>query len=209
MEINHLILGEYQTNCYILRQSKTAKDCLIIDTGLQAEGLIDFLKEHKLNPVAVVLTHGHADHIGGLVLLREEYPVVKVCIHKLDAKMSEQTEDNIFTLGGEWLDIKPSDLLLEDGDVIELAGIKLKVFHTPGHTPGGICLYSDEGVVFTGDTLFASSVGRTDMAGGDMRELIKSIREKLLDLPDETVVYPGHGESTTMAQEKRHNPYLQ
>ena len=209
MQINHLILGAYQTNCYILRQDKTAKDCLIIDTGLQAEALIYFLKEYELNPVAVVLTHGHPDHIAGLAVLQKEYQRLKVYIHKLDAKMLTEAESNVLPFVGGLLDIKPADSLLEDGCVIEPAGIKLKVLHTPGHTPGGISLYSDDGIVFTGDTLFAGSIGRTDMTGGNMIELIKSIRKKLLKLPDETIVYPGHGEPTTIAQEKLHNSYLQ
>jgi glyoxylase-like metal-dependent hydrolase (beta-lactamase superfamily II) len=209
VQINHLILGAYQTNCYILRQDKTAKDCLIIDTGLQAEALIYFLKEYELNPVAVVLTHGHPDHIAGLAVLQKEYRRLKVYIHKLDAKMLTEAESNVLPFVGGLLDIKPADSLLEDGCVIKPAGIKLKVLHTPGHTPGGISLYSDDGIVFTGDTLFAGSIGRTDMTGGNMIELIKSIRKKLLKLPDETIVYPGHGEPTTIAQEKLHNSYLQ
>jgi len=202
MKIDHLILGAYETNCYILRESEAAKDCLIIDTGLQAGELIKSLKRHKLNPVAVVLTHGHADHIAGVAALRESFPDIKVCIHKLDAEMLTSS------LVPRPSSIVPT-LLLEEKSVIEQAGIKLEVFHTPGHTPGGICLYSeDEGIVFTDDTLFAEGVGRTDL-GGNMAQLIKSIREKLLTLPDDTTVYPGHGPVTTVAHEKANNPFLQ
>jgi len=217
MKIDRLILGAYQTNCYILRASEAAKDCLIIDTGLQAGELIDFLQRYKLNPVAVVLTHGHADHITGLVALRGRFPYVKVYIHKLDAEMLTGAKDNLSAMAGVvspgWLtpfSTEPADFSLEEGNVIEQADIKLKVLHTPGHTPGGICLYSkNEGIVFVGDTLFADSVGRTDMPGGNMTQLIKSIKEKLCILPDETVVYPGHGPITTIAQEKTNNPFLQ
>ena len=209
MKIDRLILGAYQTNCYILRESEADKDCLIIDTGLEAGELVDFLQRHELNPAAVVLTHGHADHITGLVALRGKFPSIKVYIHKLDAEMLTSAKDNLSALAGVLLMSEPADFLIEQGDVIEEANIKLDVLHTPGHTQGGICLYSkDEGLVFSGDTLFAEGVGRTDL-GGNMTELIKSIREKLCILPDETVVYPGHGPVTTIAQEKANNPYLQ
>jgi glyoxylase-like metal-dependent hydrolase (beta-lactamase superfamily II) len=210
MKIDRLILGAYQTNCYILRESKAAKDCLIIDTGLEAGELVDFLQRHNLNPVAVVLTHGHADHVTGLVALRGRFPHIKVYIHKLDAEMLTGEKDNLSALAGVLFSSEPADFSLEEGDVIEQANIKLDVLHTPGHTPGGICLYSkDEEIVFVGDTLFADSVGRTDMPGGSMEQLLKSIREKLFTLPNDTVVYPGHGPQTTISQEKENNPFLQ
>ncbi|UCE98662.1 MAG: MBL fold metallo-hydrolase [Planctomycetota bacterium] len=209
MKIDRLILGEYETNCYILRDSKAAKNCLIIDTGLQAQELIDFLHRHKLNPVAVVLTHGHVDHTNGLALLRAKFPNIQVYIHRSDAEMLTGTENNLSTLTSLQSNSQPADILIEEGNTIKEAGIRLEVLHTPGHTPGGISLYSrDEGIVFVGDTLFAGSVGRADL-GGNMTQLIKSIREKLLTLPEETIVYPGHGPITTIAQEKANNPFLQ
>lgn len=183
---------------------------MIVDAGLGPGQLIGFLKEHKLNPVAVVLTHGHIDHIASVAALREHYPDIRVYIHKLDAEMLIDPEHNLSALvhpGG--FNTRPADSLLEDKSIIEQAGIRLEVLHTPGHTPGGICLYSKaEGIVFTNDTLFAESVGRTDFPGGSTDELIKSIKEKLLTLPDDTKVYPGHGPITTIAHEKAHNPYL-
>ncbi len=220
MKIDRLILGEYETNCYILRENDTAKDCLIVDAGLEAGQLIDFLKEHKLNPVAVVLTHGHIDHIAGVAALRAEFADIKVYIHKVDAKMLTEAEHNLSALAGVPFSADPADLFIEDGDVIEQAGIKLQVLHTPGHTPGGICLYSprplqkgrgskDEGIVFTDDTLFADSIGRTDFPNGSMSQLLNSIKEKLFTLPDETKVYPGHGPITTIAREKAHNQFCQ
>jgi len=210
MDINHLVLGAFETNCYILRKGETAKDCLLVDTGLEAGELINFLERHKSNPAAVVLTHGHADHIGGVAALRKNFPDIKVYIHKLDAKMLTEANSNVSVFAGKPLTTEPADFSLKDGDVIEQAGIKLKVLHTPGHTQGGICLYSkDERIVFTDDTLFADSVGRTDLPGANSTQLIKSIKEKLFTLPDETVCLPGHGPSTTISQEKANNPFLQ
>jgi len=209
MEIDRLILGAYETNCYILRKSSAANGCVVVDPGLEVEQLLDFIKRHKLNPAAVVLTHGHIDHIGGVGGLRENYPDVKVYIHKLDAKMLENSYSNLSAMMGAAFSTEPADFSLEDGSVIEQAGVKLQVLHTPGHTPGGICLYSkDEGIVFTDDTLFAESIGRTDFQGGSLEQLLKSVSEKLFTLPDDTIVYPGHGPSTTIAREKAHNPFL-
>jgi glyoxylase-like metal-dependent hydrolase (beta-lactamase superfamily II) len=210
MEIDRLILGAYETNCYLMRSNKTANDCMVVDPGLEVEQLLDFTKRHKLNPAAVVLTHGHIDHIGGVAELRENYPDVKVYIHKLDAEMLENGYSNLSAMMGGAFSTKPADFLLEDGCVIEQAGVKLQVLHTPGHTPGGICLYSkNEGIVFTDDTLFAESIGRTDFPGGSLEQLLKSVREKLFALPGDTIVYPGHGTSTTIAQEKAHNQFFQ
>ena len=210
MKIDRLILGAYETNCYVLRSSETAKDCLIIDAGLGAGKLIKFLQEHKLNPVALVLTHGHIDHIAGVEALRAEFPDIKVYIHKLDTEMLTEPYTNLSAMTGEFFSIEPAEFSLEEDDVIAQAGLKLSVLHTPGHTPGGICLYSkDEEIVFTDDALFADSIGRTDFPNGDMKQLLKAIKEKLFTLPDETKVYPGHGPITTIAHEKEHNPFLQ
>ena len=209
MKIDCLILGEYQTNCYVLRESSSAKDCLIVDAGLGPGKLIRFLKEQRLNPVAVILTHGHIDHIASVTELREHYPKIRVYIHELDAEMLTQPLHNLSALAGGAFSPEPADTLVQDKNIIEQAGIKLEVLHTPGHTPGGICLYSkDDGIVFTNDSLFAESIGRTDFPGSSMTQLLKSIREKLFTLPDETIVYPGHGPSTTIAYEKAHNQFF-
>ena len=209
MKIDHLILGAYETNSYVLRDSDTATDCLVIDTGLDIGGLIDFLEERQLNPVAIVLTHGHVDHIGGVTALRSRFPGMKVGIHKLDAEMLTEPQANLSAMTGAPLRTEPEDFSLAEQDVVEQAGVELLVLHTPGHTPGGVCLYSkNNGVAFVGDTLFADSVGRTDFPGGSMSQLTRSIREKLFALPDETRVYPGHGPATTIGHEKAYNPFL-
>ena len=204
------MLGEYQTNCYVLRETEQADQCLIIDAGLAAEQLLDFLSERKITPVAAILTHGHIDHIAGIALLRENYPDIEVSIHRGDAEMLTEPMANLSTMMGSPFSTEPAQVLLEDGSLIERAGIELQILHVPGHSPGGICLYSSEmGVVFTDDALFADSIGRTDFPGGSMTELLKSIKQKLWPLPDETVVYPGHGPSSTIGREKKYNSFLQ
>jgi len=209
MKIDTFILGEYETNCYILRQSEEAKDCLIIDIGLDPGRFIDFLRDNNFNPAAVVLTHGHIDHIAGVSVLRAEFANVKVYIHKLDAGMLTEAGSNLSAMMGQGFTTEPADSIIEDKGVVEEAGITLEVLHTPGHTPGGVCLYSkDDGVVFTDDALFAGSIGRTVFPNGSMAELVESIKAKLFTLPDDTIVYPGHGPTTTIAQEKAHNPFL-
>lgn len=210
MIIDRLILGVFETNCYVLRRSNAAKECLVIDPGLDAGPLIDFLKTHKLNPAAVVLTHGHIDHIAGLAALRKKYPDMKVYIHRLDAQMLGEPYANLSAMHGMAFTTEPEDVALEEPDVVEQAGVKLQVLHTPGHTPGGISLYAvDDGVVFVGDTLFAGSIGRHDFPGGSMSQLLNSVREKLFTLPGQTKAYPGHGPATTIAHEKAHNPFFQ
>ncbi len=210
MKIDHLILGAYETNCYILRENDSAKDCLIIDAGLNARKLLEFLDQQSLNPVVVILTHGHVDHITGVADLSEKYPDMKIYIHKADAGMLTGAQSNLSEMTGAHFTTKQADILLEQDSIIDQANVKLKVLHTPGHTPGGICLYAeDERIIFVGDTLFADSVGRTDLPGGSTSQLIKGIKEKILTLPDKTIVYTGHGPETTIAQEKETNPFLQ
>jgi len=209
MKIDYLILGGYQTNCYVLRKDASAKDCIIIDPGLEAEELIEFIDKEKLNPVAVVLTHGHIDHIAGVTILRSRFPEIKVYIHNFDAEMLTEPKINLSAMSGMAFVTDAEDVALKERDLIDLAGIKLLVLHTPGHTPGGISLYSKEAcVVFVGDTLFADSIGRTDFPGGSMSQLLTSVREKLFTLPEQTEVYPGHGPATTIAQEKAHKPFF-
>ncbi|OQA03596.1 MAG: putative metallo-hydrolase [Planctomycetes bacterium ADurb.Bin401] len=213
MQISKLVLGDYENNSYIVRKENLS-NCLIIDTGLDSIPLVEYLKEKKLNPAALVLTHGHVDHIAGVENLRKNFNSIKVYIHKSDAPMLCEPSKNFSTVLGLKIQTSPADILLTNEGDTDFQGFNFNVIHTPGHTSGGICLYSEENkVLFTGDTLFAHSVGRTDFPGYDaderMRQLIKNIKEKLLVLPEDTNVYPGHGPATTIKQEKLHNPYLQ
>src|SRR4030042_4216516 len=209
MHIYYLILGGYQTNCYVLRKDDAAQECLVIDPGLEADELIEFLDEQKLNPVAVVLTHGHIDHIAGVAVLRNRFPEIKVYIHNLDAEMLTEPKRNLSAMTGSAFVTGAEDVSVKERDIIDLAGVKLLVLHTPGHPPGGISLYSKQAAIaFVGDTLFADSIGRTDFPGGSVSQLLNSVREKLFTLPQKTQVYPGHGPATTIAAEKAHNPFF-
>ncbi len=209
MKIDRLVLGEYENNCYIARSSDSAADCLIIDTGLDVQPLLKFLERGKLTPVAVIITHGHIDHIAGVEALRKKFPSILVYIHKLDAEMLTDAAANLSIMAGSSLTAGKADYLVDEDDIIEKAGVKLRVIHTPGHTPGGICFYSEkDGIIFVGDTLFAGSIGRTDFPNGDMKQLIEGIKHKLLTLPEDTIAYPGHGPETTIGREKADNPFL-
>ena len=159
------------------------------------------------------MTHGHADHIAGVGPLREMFPEIKVCIHKADAGMLSDSASNLSMLSGVSIVTGDAEVVIEGEGPIEYAGIKLQVIHTPGHTPGGICLYNEEEkILFSGDTLFCGSIGRTDFGGYDeqkcFEQLINNIKTKLVILPEDTKVLSGHGPATTIRNEKKHNPYL-
>jgi len=213
MKVDGLVLGEYETNCYVLRASEATSDCLLIDTGLSPEPLLEFLQDNGLKPAALLLTHAHADHIAGAELLRGLYPDMKIAIHEADAAALLDPSANLATMVGEDINSPPADVILADGGVVELAGLRLQVIHTPGHTPGCVCFYSSvDGILFSGDTLFAGSVGATDFptsGPNDYSTMVSSIRTRLLKLPPETVVYPGHGPATSLANEVKYNPHLQ
>ena len=179
MQIDRLILGDFQTNCYMVRRDEAAIDCVVIDPGLGEDDLLGFLAQRQLNPVAVVITHGHVDHIAGVAALRQQYPKIKVYIHKVDAGLLTDPEANLSALVGSVVATEPAEVLVQDGDTIDAAGVTLKVLHTPGHSAGGLCFATDAGV-FCGDTIFAGSVGRTDFPTGSHDTLIASISSKCL-----------------------------
>ncbi len=210
MIIDTVVLGDYQTNCFCVRQNEETNECLIIDPGMEAAPLVQMLKKNDYTPVDILLTHGHADHIGGVETLRQHWPEVRVAIHKDDATMLTSPAENLSLMAGVMVQARSAEIQLnsEEGDYTA-AGLRFKVLHTPGHTPGGICLYaSEEDILFAGDTLFAGSIGRSDFPGGHHQTLIDMIRQKLLILPEQTTVYTGHGPATTIGDEKASNPFL-
>lgn len=203
-------LGEFMTNCYTVYNAVT-RDAVLIDPACNARFLNNILVNEQLNCVAILLTHGHYDHIGALPELME------LVGHKVPIYASAEEEDvlndprkNLSTmLSGQMVTVKP-DILLQDDQEIELLDTKLRCFLVPGHTKGGMCYYfAENGILFSGDTLFARSIGRSDFPTGDGIKLVKSIKEKLMTLPDETIVYPGHNERTTIGKERNANPFIQ
>lgn len=208
MHIQVIALGDFQTNCYILRETDTNSDCVLIDPGYEPEPLLDFLRLNKLSPRRILLTHGHCDHIAGIPAIREEYGHVPVGIGAGDADMLTSAINNLSVMFGQKVEF-PAEEIYQAGQVAGWGEMSLKVLATPGHTRGGISFYDQKaGVVFSGDALFAESVGRTDFPGGNGDLLLESIRRELLVLPEATKVYPGHGPATTIGREKRLNPYF-
>jgi hydroxyacylglutathione hydrolase len=214
MIIETVTQGSYQTNSYILHQPGSSR-CVVIDTGMENGELLARLESQNLIPQALLLTHGHLDHIIGVPDVRQKYPDIKVCIHENDAAALGEPARNMSAHSAIYRNFttEPADEKLHDGEKHRFAGMDFKVLHTPGHTPGCICLYCEsQGVIFTGDTVFAGSVGRTDFPGYDTNaahhQLINAVKEKIFTLPEETKLYPGHGPSTTIRCEKKHNPFF-
>ncbi|NMA02421.1 MAG: MBL fold metallo-hydrolase [Clostridia bacterium] len=207
MQIIGLPVGMIEGNCYLVSCAKT-KEAMVIDPGAEGTRILEIIAKNNINVKYIVNTHGHHDHIGAVKEVKEGTGAL-ILIHSEDAHMLENPTKNLSTFMGRDSKQPKADKLLKDGDSIQIGELNFQVIHTPGHTLGGISLYNKEKkACFTGDTLFLGSIGRTDLPGGSYPTIIKSIKEKLLTLPDDVVVYPGHGPATTIAQEKRINPFL-
>ena len=202
-------VGPLFTNCYIIGCPETGK-ALILDPGfetsLEARKVLSEVHRQGLEVLYIVNTHGHPDHVAGNGLVKKETGA-PILIHELDAPMLTGEGMEFFRLFGFHVDSPPADRLLRDGDILHVGEVVLTVLHTPGHSRGSICLLGRD-AVFVGDTLFAGSIGRFDLPGGSYQELMKSIRERLMTLPDHVKVYPGHGPPTTIGEERRSNPFL-
>ncbi len=202
-----VVVGQLGVNCYILGCPQT-KEGIVVDPGAEPERIMAVVNRLGLRITHVINTHGHFDHVGANRRLKEATGAT-LLIHEADVPFLSRAATTAAAYGLNAADSPPPDRFLTDGEELTCGTIRLKVLHTPGHTPGGCSLYVEQaGMVLTGDTLFADSVGRTDFPGSSHDALVAGIRGKLLTLPEETVVHPGHGPSTTIGREKRHNPYL-
>ena len=205
MIIKSLAVGPIQANCYILGCEETS-EAAVIDPGDETDRILSALAESSLTAKLIINTHGHFDHVSANKRLKE-VTGAPIFIHSLDAPMLDQLSSSAAAWGLEADNSPRPDRQLKDGDEITFGNIVLKVIHTPGHTPGGISLYTAD-FVFVGDTLFAGSIGRTDFPGGSFEALKESIRKKLFVLGDHVKVYAGHGPSTTIGEERRSNPFV-
>jgi len=205
MILKTLIVGELETNCYILGD-EASKEGMVIDSGGDFKLIEKALKELNLDVKYIVLTHGHSDHIEVLSELKKNTGA-QILIHKEDAEMLSNPEKNLSVFSYNPFSAPGADRLLKDKDKIRIGQIELEVLHTPGHTEGSISLLTDK-VIFTGDLIFCGSVGRTDLPGGSYQRLLRSIQDKILDKTDDTVIYPGHGPATSVGEERRNNPFL-
>ena len=216
IKIGRMVLGICQTNCYFLYR-EGEKACIVIDPADSGKHIYSTLLKNGFRIVAILLTHGHFDHIWGLDELRDAVNAaaecdglepVKAYAFEAEKEVLRDAHKNVSAQTGRPCTTS-AEVYLKDGQEITLGGMTLQVISTPGHTAGGCCYYvKDAGLLLSGDTLFAESVGRTDFPTGSMGTLVRSIRERLFVLPDETKVYPGHGDSTTIGHEKQYNPFL-
>lgn len=206
MIVKKLEVGPIMANCYILGCEDT-KEAVVIDPGDEADRILLSLAESGLKVKYLLNTHGHFDHVGANKKMKEATNAV-LMIHPDDEPMLSELSSAASSFGLSAENSPKADKYLNDQDEISFGNITLKVIHTPGHSMGGICLYTD-GALFVGDTLFAGSIGRTDLPGGNYNTLISSIKKRLLAFDGNTIVYPGHGPETTIEKEKRTNPFLQ
>lgn len=204
MIIEKLVVGPLASNCYIVASEDNKG--IIIDPGADAAEILRKVDELELDIKYIILTHGHIDHVGALGEVKEVTDA-EIAIHTKDVDSLEKQSLIADQFGISFLDIPSPGLLLKDGDIISVGSLHFSILHTPGHSSGGICLLGD-GVLFSGDTLFNFGIGRYDLPGGDYYQLINGIRTKLMVLPDETTVYPGHGPATTIGNERLNNPFL-
>jgi hydroxyacylglutathione hydrolase len=208
-------VGMLQCNCSIIGDPAT-REALVIDPGDEVTRILELLGRHKLAVKAIVSTHAHIDHVGGLAKLRQ-YTGAPILMHRDDLPLYQGMDVQAAFLGVPTPEIAEVDQLLKEGDALSWGDFAANVIHTPGHTPGSVCLYlpKDAGKVatpvprlFAGDTLFAGSIGRTDLWGGSMEQIARSLKDKLMQLPDDTIVYPGHGALTSIGRERDSNPFL-
>ena len=204
MLMKSLVVGPLQVNCFVIADEKTGES-MVIDPGDEPDRIIDVIKGNGLKVKYIICTHAHFDHVGGITELKDETDA-KIVIHQEERELYNSAMDQAAFWGYELAPLPEPDMFVKEGDKIEIGHLSFEVFHSPGHSPGGISLYG-EGVVFTGDTLFAGSVGRTDFYGGDINKLKKSFL-RLMSLPPDTKVFCGHGPASNISREKASNFFM-
>jgi glyoxylase-like metal-dependent hydrolase (beta-lactamase superfamily II) len=207
MILEKLTVGPFQENCYVIGDQESGVGA-IVDPGDEAARIALAVEQTNLEIAQILITHAHIDHVGAVASLAEEY-ACPVLMHAEAEPMLKQLPTQAMMMGLRFGKLPTVDRHIEDEEVLEVGSIKLESRYTPGHAPGHLAFYVEsEGLVLSGDALFAGSVGRTDLLGGDADLLMRSINERLLSLPDETRVYPGHGPGTTIGDERAYNPFL-
>ncbi len=206
------ILSDIEVNTYVIVKAGE-KECLVIDPGMDASSLIQKIKLEGLIPKAILITHGHLDHIGGIPEFRKEWPNVQICIGEKEKDKLINSTENLSAMFGFPITVDPANRTFADGEVFTLCGMTFKVILLPGHTTGEVVylLQVDEGntAAFVGDVIFREEVGRTDFPGGNTDDLLNGIKDKIFTLPDDTILYTGHGPKTTVGHEKKNNSFLQ
>lgn len=205
MPIKTFVVGPLQVNCFLV-WDEPSRDAMIVDPGEESDRLLDAIDKLNLNLKMIINTHGHFDHIGGNAGIKKKHDV-PLMIHGDDLPLLQRAQDHASVYGLNTTSSPLPDKILQGGETIDCGAMKVKVLHTPGHSPGGICLLVGDDLI-SGDLLFAGSIGRTDLPGGDMDILLESVRTQLFPLPEATRVHPGHGPSSTIGEEKATNPFL-
>ena len=206
MRIKKFVIGMIGTNCYVVSNEET-KACFLVDPAVCDSNMVSYIKEEGLDLQAILLTHGHFDHIMGIDDVRKEFPVPVYASEKEKEVLQDAGLNLSKAYGGGYT--FSGATYVRDGQMLDIAGMKIQVIETPGHTEGGCCYYiAEEEVLFSGDSLFRASIGRTDFPTGSSSQLVRAVRDKLLVLPEDTMVYPGHMDETTIGYERKYNPYI-